>query len=312
MEVFKYVLAHPAHGLVKSRIGGGYVATLYNTKTKELVEIDLVGITDTLRAVVWPNYVYKYVAPPKPQPQRVPNKKFGKAKKTSRRRRNTLKHKQNVGRATGTLVHDQLQLYINIMDFVAQGPQNSEQRLGHFMNAIKQTGAKNNQLHACTASILETMRDTWGWLPLAAEFCVGDLLNKQKHATAIDLVACQYYEPGAAAPKRQPGPWNTKRLILCELKTGYNNASFMRDNGDLEFIPGVSNSPCHQAMVQLVWGAEFFRTTFGLSREALQLFVIHATTDCAETTQTSQVYLHPVSEDLYSQIVSGLRRAGLL
>ena len=290
MELYRWILRHPANGLVRSKIGGAYEATVVDRATHELVSLQLAGTTDTLRRVIWPDFKFQYQKP------KAAKKDKPDPKGLKKRRRKSLRYLKYKGQATGTHVHKQLQLFVNIMNFAEFGIQNTDQRLKIFEATIGQNGSKG-KTHACTAAVLAAIRDKWQWLPLAAEFCVGDLRGKQVHATAIDLVACHLdFE-------------KEKRLFLCELKTGYNNHSFMRGSGDMQFMPGFSNSPCHQAMVQLALSARYFLRTYELSFSAIQLFVIHATTD---ETNASKVYLHELDQETYERIIEGLKKAALL
>lgn len=279
----------------------GFSAVFKNAETGVDQQIVLQGISKYLTAKFAPNYDYRkanrYTKADSAQFRPTKRKSNGPVRKN---RLPVVGNPQKRGQATGSQVHNEIDLYAKIMDFAGQTDYTAESAASRTLAielALSQNGTRGG-ITIYTDAILRSMRDAWGWTPLAAEWCVGDLVSAFRFATQIDVVACY----------RQT-ECNTRKLILCETKTGYNNGSFKNYNGYLKNVrePELNNSPLNQAKMQLVMGAAMFLSMYDLSWRDVDLYVVHC-----PTKGVIQPFAYPVTSAERSAILHALRSENFL
>jgi len=271
MELFRKILAHPNRTLIIASPFGGYKVVVNNNEDVNSPEhvIGLKGITETLHAMFWPNYVTPaintYSCARKSKYKRL----AAHGKSSSHRNTPRRVNNQRMGQEIGRRVHGELNTYISIMQFHEHGiisDENAGVRMKAFAAAIGKNGI-GGAVHPCTYAIIEKMLKCWKLIPLAAEWCAGDLHGEFKHATQIDLIVIRHgdFENSTRG-----------KLILCEVKTGYNHGKFRTGNDLMRHVqPAMKNSPLHQAMIQLVMGADMFCSTYNISLDTIDLAIIH-------------------------------------
>ena len=155
-------------------------------------------------------------------------------KRFRRKKKTDIRHPSE-GMRRGSAVHDQLELLTN------GGP-----------GALRR---KQEALHAYTRKAVAGMK-VWKWRPRRAELTVFDrVLNI---ATRADMLAT-----GAKG-----------QLILLEFKTGYDNY-FECGSGAMcgPLRQHISNSPKHQALLQLFFTRELIERNYGVRID--ESYVVH-------------------------------------
>ncbi len=266
-DIIHYVLNHPINGIVFKTDRGGFrtrVKIGEDPVTKEpiLKEHTLKGISEEIRNTFFSKYDAMAIS------KTVPKTTASAAKKNAPRKSFTAAKYD--GMALGSRVHREIHAYINIMNYAVYGGHNSEQRLQSFHDYLS---LNNNSggVHPCTRAVLEFMFSTAKWVPIAAEWCVGDVKHQLKHATQIDMIAARMTEDGK---------FDLSKVILCELKTGSNNGRFFAGTDLMDnVVPNTPNAPINQAKMQLVMSAVMFCDTYQLSWNQVELYVIHCPSD---------------------------------
>lgn len=87
---------------------------------------------------------------------------------------------------------------------------------------------------AYTRDLIHTMEQKWGWEILITEVPV--LMHETGMASAIDVVCYSHH---------------SARLVLVELKTGYDDVMLIGSGGRMRCSLGVDDSPLNQAFVQI-------------------------------------------------------------
>jgi hypothetical protein len=291
MQIFQSVVTHPQWCAVAPEPGCGFqgVVTTVDAGTGRRVrtKINLPGCTKPLRERFFPDYQPVYVSK---QPRGGGAGDDSRTTHRKRRRQRSFRQRVRQGLATGTLVHQEMHQYIKAVDFVSlvdwAEVQNGRaraalsadkaavgaQRNETFLNIVREK--QKTSVHECTHAIIKAILTKWKWFPVAAEWCVGDvrggLAGRARFATQIDLVAV--HQSAATSDK----------LILCEVKTGYNHGVFELCNAPMQNFPTgtptVANSPLNQAKMQLVFGALLLQSLCGVSLDQMELYVIYCPT----------------------------------
>lgn len=310
-DVVQYVLQSPVNGIVFKTDRGGFrtrIRTGTDPKTKEpiLETHTLKGISEEIKKVFFSSYDSRKTARHSSKPhvtQSNTNVYATKTAKGASRKRSfkTFMSAKYTGMATGSRVHRELHAYTSIMNYAAYGSQNSEQRLRSFHDSLS---LNNNSggVHPCTRAVLEFMFKTAKWVPVAAEWCVGDVRHQLKHATQIDVLAAPLDPNGNGIA--------SQKIILCELKTGYNDGSFLRGSGLMSHVyPPVPDAPINQAKLQLVMSAVMFCDTYNLKWTDVELYVIHCPSDVSRQIDAVG---YRVTEAEREAFVSALKKCQLL
>lgn len=312
-DILNHVLQSPVNGIVFKTDRGGFrtrirVGADPVTKQPILETHTLKGISEEIKKVFFQSYDSRKTAKHSssssssrraPQSAGVYNakEKLQKKKKSFR----TFMSAKYTGMATGSRVHRELHAYTSIMNYAAYGNHNSEQRLRAFHDSLS---LNNNSggVHPCTRAVLEFMFKSAKWVPVAAEWCVGDVKHQLKHATQIDVLAAQIEPNGTGLV--------TQKIILCELKTGYNDGSFFRGSGIMSYVyPPVPDAPINQAKLQLVMSAVMFCDTYNLRWSDVELYVIHCPSDVSKPIEATG---YRVTEAEREAFVTALKERELL
>ena len=265
MDLWQRIQAHPNYGLVFQQEGDrGYCMHGEEGEPPKRMH----GITASLRAKFYPDAdkVYKAMG-----------RAFGKGSETVTAQK---------GRSLGSRVHRELHVYAQTMNFASnqwQGEQEvvaiAKERLGLFnrVMSVNNNLRKGYKIHPCTAAILLHFLCKERWVPICGELSVGDIRsNPGLFATQIDSVCVSVDDP------------TRSKLILCEVKTGYNDNGFKRKLGMLRNLPRsrrpgqrqweeteVVSSTLIHAKMQIVFGAALLVIQYGIPWERLDLRVVH-------------------------------------
>lgn len=315
MDLYRAILRNPRLNVVSKNAGTGGFSTCVSVvddegvPVRDTMEVRLKGITETLRDTFWPDYVRVYIAasqlPPTPLRGTTTGPIYAtraplSTKRTKSHPKRSFRSRMREGLAIGNRVHHELHVYTSGMNFALRGFSNIQQRASVVFDSLSQNG-KTGGIHTCTRAILSAMDTDWKWVPLAAEWCVGDVTNQFKHATQIDMIAC----------KKDP---TEKRLLVCEVKTGYNEGAFFRSSGPMHNMLGavVPNTPLSQAKMQLVMGTAMFCSTYGLKWDDVEMHVIYCPSKVAHGRVAPKPTEHAVTKQERGVFLRALRAAKIL
>jgi hypothetical protein len=277
------------------------------------------GITSDLRDTFWPHA---------DKVHRSMSRIFGKGSKTVTAQR---------GRSLGSRVHRELHVYAKTMKFDSHqwnGEKEvvaiAKERLSLFneVMSVNNNLRRSYEIHPCTAAVLLHLLCKERWVPVCGELSVGDIRPDPApgvFATQIDAVCVSLDRPMGT------------KLILCEVKTGYNDNGFKRKLGLMENMPRarargqthwqeteVPSSPLTHAKMQLVFGAALLVIQYGIPWERLDLRIIHcesmARSRVVRNTQTGemrkknylQVEVERVTEGEIRLFLAALQKQGFL
>lgn len=320
MELFHALRSLPVTDAVKRSDMGSFRTTVASknpvTGEVEVDEISLPGITAELAKRFYPNYdARKVSANTTKYASKLVTSKYNNTSSGSRGRRRSKRNfhtAQMTGLALGSRVHSEMHKYIRTMNFASEShlmDNSARQRLRIFENLVNtRNGADSSGVHPCTRAIIKFVFETCRWIPVAAEWVIGDLIH-HRHATQIDLIAVSQKLGGRDANSNGA----SQKLILCELKTGYNKGRFHICTGMMSHFsknadPIITDAPVFQAKLQLVMGALMFCNTYNIPLTALDLYVIH----CPSSSDNPQVSAYRVTDSECAQMVDALYATGTL
>lgn len=197
--------------------------------------------------------------------------KNGITKTKKRRRQATSKPKKeskgwHYGKIRGTVVHQELE------DFI----------LLDRKNFLK----KHGSLHQLTHRILTFIIDTMKWQPLRSEFSVFD--EALNIGTSIDFV----------------GVNKQGELILVELKCGFTGY-FDRAQGPMRHsLHKLSDSPHHQANLQIITAALFLTMHHRIPLDAMRLYVLRVDEHEIESFEVNNEYVKKMGGAIYRDLLS--------
>lgn len=208
--------------------------------------------------------------------------KITMARTNRRKKPSSLQAARIIGMYRGTLIHTQLKDYTKLMAFGEHGVEDKK----HNYQALHSFNKIHPKCHPCTVLILKTLRDDWGWIPVAAALPVYDPnhLDTCIWATEIDLICVD--------------ATNENRLILIEIKTGYDT-TFNHGYEPMKNGMKLDNSPLNQAKVQLVASSMLFSAKYAQVRN-FSLYVVWCSSD------STCINRHVVSPKQYNHIVNVL------
>lgn len=267
------VLTATRNGGLK-RLGGGYQLVKCDRTSKGSINImtetfkGITNDTDGLKRWFWENYDHRSAAKNRERGDDDAPRLRYVGRQTAR----------VMGRHLGTQIHAELADYTSKitkrMDVATFNTKHPKGLLSASKRATKHIKAL-------------------GWKLWFAELPVYDpSLSKNRWATEIDLVA---YDPA------------NKRVVLIEVKTGYNNKTFSTPSGPMTGKMLLNNSPLNQAKVQLVASALLFESLYippGKSIYDYGMYILHV------PTSGEPVSAWPVRSTTFKKITAVLRAPG--
>lgn len=173
------------------------------------------------------------------------------------------------GKIRGTVVHQELE------DFV----------LLDRKNFLK----KHGSLHHLTHKILTFIIDTMKWQPLRSEFNIFD--EGLGIGTSVDFTGTN--EKG--------------ELVLVELKCGFTGY-FDRSQGPmLRSLHKLSDSPHHQANLQIITAALLIMRHHGIPLDAMRLYVLRVDEHQVEPFEINNDYVKKMGVKIYRDLVATSR-----
>lgn len=197
-------------------------------------------------------------------------KKRGKKPKTAVKPKRAKEGKGwHYGKIRGTVVHQELE------DFV----------LLDRKNFLK----KHGSLHHLTHKILTFIIDTMKWQPLRSEFNIFD--EGLGIGTSVDFIGTN--EKG--------------ELVLVELKCGFTGY-FDRSQGPmLRSLHKLSDSPHHQANLQIITAALLIMRHHGIPLDAMRLYVLRVDEHQVEPFEINNDYVKKMGVKIYRDLVATSR-----
>jgi hypothetical protein len=170
------------------------------------------------------------------------------------------------GKIRGTVVHQELE------DFI----------LLDRKNFLK----KHGSLHHLTHKLLSFIIDTMKWQPLRSEFNIFD--EALRIGTSIDFVGVN--EKG--------------ELILVEVKCGFTNY-FDRSQGPmLHSLYELSDSPHHQANLQIITAAMLIMRHHEIPLDAIRLYVLRVDEHEIEPFEVNNAYVKKKATGIYRDLLA--------
>lgn len=169
------------------------------------------------------------------------------------------------GKLRGTIVHQEIE------DFI-------------FLDS-KNFRKKHPSIHVYTHRILKFILETMQWRLLRSEFDICD--EKLRIGTSVDIVAVT----------------NQGKLVLLEIKCGYNGYFDNYDNYMRGTLRKLTNSPHHQANIQLITEAVLIVKNHQISLNDLLLYVIRVDDNDLHYYKINNEYVAKKGAKIYNELL---------
>ncbi len=203
----------------------------------------------------------------------IKNKKKKKGKEKDEEKKKKVSKGRFWGRIRGTMVHTELEDFINFM---------SESKEDFLRNFLR----KRPGIHIYTKRILTFIMETMKWLIVRSEFDVFD--EKLRIGTSFDII-CTNKENG--------------KLVLLEVKCGFKTYFDNHDGYMHHSLCKLTNSMHHQANIQLITSSVFLIKNHRIPLDDIEMYVIRVDDDDLHYYRVHNEYVAKKGMQIYNDLL---------